>query len=126
MKAIPAFIIDHLYIWLSILFTVSGQLILKWRSDYVEIKFSGIKDWANLLTPLKDIWVLIAYGLALVASVCWLLALKKFELTYAFPFAAISYVLILLVGGVIFSESITTYKIIGCTLIMLGIFVSVK
>ena len=126
MKSLTTFFADHLVIWITIFFTVTGQLILKWRSEHINFDFTGIRDVGNLLVPLKDVWVLIAYGMALLASVSWLLALRRFELTYAFPFAAISYVLILAIGGMVFNEPITLYKVAGCSLIMIGIATSVQ
>jgi drug/metabolite transporter (DMT)-like permease len=59
-----------------------------------------------------------------LAMLCWMAALTKFELSYAYPFMSLAFVLILILSAVLFREAITAPKLIGIALIMAGIIIS--
>ena len=63
---------------------------------------------------------------AFVASVFWMLAMTKFELTYAYPFMSLSPALVFIVGIFVLGETFTIGKLLGLLIIMLGIIVTVK
>lgn len=64
----------------------------------------------------------------LVASVagmgCWLLALRRLALSKAYPWTALTYVLIPLGATAFFGEIITTGYVVGMALVMAGIVVA--
>ena len=66
------------------------------------------------------ITVVLATGLA---AVTWFLALKRLELSYAYPFMSLSFVGVLLLSGVFFGEAVTLWKTIGVALIVAGVVV---
>jgi len=49
-----------------------------------------------------------------------LLALSRVDISFAYPFLSISYVIVLFAGYLLFGESITTYRIVGVGLICVG------
>jgi len=60
---------------------------------------------------------------ALLAGVCWMAAMTKLELSFAYPFMSLSFVLVFIFSALIFHESITTPKVLGMLLIIAGIVV---
>ena len=75
-----------------------------------------------LLNP----YIIISLVLTLLAGVTWMIAMTKFEISYAYPFTLLGLVLVTIFSVVFFSESVNTYKLSGIVLIMLGIVVISK
>ena len=68
-------------------------------------------------------WVLSGFFAAFLASLTWIAAMTKLDLSHAYPFMSFNFVLVIILSGVFFHEAITTPKIIGLGLIILGIIV---
>jgi len=117
---------SHAYLLLYIAFTVSSQLIMRWRVGIAganaPIESSSAFIASLLLTP----WVWMAFLATFLAGVAWMLALTRFELTYAFPFTGVSFVLILLAGAFMFGEHVSIARIAGTLLVVLGLIVVVR
>jgi len=75
-----------------------------------------------LLNP----YIIISLILTLLAGVTWMIAMTKFEISYAYPFTLLGLVLVTIFSVVFFGESVNTYKLIGIVLIALGIVVISK
>ncbi len=118
----------YLYIFGTILFTVYGQIVLKWRLS--QIKFvlpEGIID--KILALFKiifDPFIFSGFASAFVASLFWMAAMTKFEITKAYPFMSLAPALVFLVGILFLGEQFTWGKVIGLGLIILGTIVTVK
>lgn len=61
---------------------------------------------------------LLTYG---VSTVLWLFALKRLELSLAYPFVAVGIVLTTLAGAMLFNETVSPIRILGVGLICLGV-----
>jgi len=75
---------------------------------------------------LLDPFIISGFGAAFIASLFWMSAMTKFEVSYAYPFMSISFIAVLLLSAILFNEPITLGKVIGLLLICSGIIVSVK
>jgi len=116
---------ELIYVFATIICTVYGQLILKWRVGFYGVlpaDFSGKMFF--LMKLLIDPFVLSGFFSAFLASLFWMAAISKLELSYAYPFTSLAFVLVLLLSGLIFYEPITWQKIGGMTLIVSGIILS--
>ncbi|HET7628498.1 MAG TPA: EamA family transporter [Bacillales bacterium] len=117
----------YLYIFGTICFTVYGQIILKWRiRTYGSLPQDFGQKLMFLLRLLLDPLILSGFVSAFVASLFWMAAMTKFNISYAYPFMSLSFVLVFLLSVVLFREPVTAYKLIGLGLIVLGIFVTSK
>lgn len=115
----------YLYIALTILFTVYGQLILKWQvSQAGALPLSTGAKLAFLFELLINPWIFSGFLAAFFASLCWMAAMTKFNLSHAYPFMGLSFVLVLIGSGIFFGESVTPLKIAGTALIVVGITVA--
>lgn len=113
---------SYVYIFLTILFTVYGQLAIKWQvthaGSFPENTMSKI--WF-LVRLLVNPWVISALFAALMASVSWMAAMTKLQLNHAYPFMSLTFVFVLILSGLIFHESITWPKVAAMGLIIAGI-----
>lgn len=114
----------HLYIGATILLTVYAQLVFKWQVAMAgTFPVGSMERILFLLRVLFNPWVISSYVTALLASLFWMAALTQFELSYAYPFISLTFVLVLLLSGVFFHEPITRPKILGVLLIVAGVIV---
>ena len=65
--------------------------------------------------------VVIGLIIYLAGTVFWLAALSRVDLSYAYPFASISYVIMLVASWLMFDEKITLFRIIGSVVIGVGV-----
>ena len=115
------------YIFGTIVFTVYGQLILKWRIEkYGSLPDSSFGKISFLFGLLHDPFMLSGFISALVASFFWMAAMTKFDLSYAYPFMSLSFVLVFFLSVWFFQEPITLHKAAGLLLIVTGIIVTSK
>lgn len=117
--------IGYIYIVLTILLTVYGQLILKWQVGQAGALPGGTgAKIVFLFGLLLNPWVVSGFFAAFLASLCWMAAMTRFNLSHAYPFMGLSFVLVLLGSGIFFGETITPLKITGTAMIVLGIIVA--
>jgi multidrug transporter EmrE-like cation transporter len=116
---------SYLYIAATILFTVYGQLIFKWQVSLVGAlpESADEKLWFMLRLVLKP-WVISGFVAALAASICWMMAVSKLDLSHAYPFMSLSFVLVLVLSALFFGEPLTGAKVLGMALIMAGLVVA--
>lgn len=113
----------YLFIALTILLTVYGQLVLKWQvSLHPQLLASpfSVSDIASLL--IKP-WVISAFAAAFGASLCWMAAIGRMPLSKAYPFTALSFPLIAVLAVWLFRESFDWQKVAGTVLIIAGVIV---
>ncbi len=118
----------YLYVLLTLLFTVYGQLILKWRLNQLQLTFGqGLLEKAKgLLTLLIDPYIFSGFFAAFLAAMCWMVAMSKLPITLAYPFMSLAPALVFIFGVWFLNEDFSWGKVFGLVLIGLGIFVTVK
>ena len=79
-------------------------------------------SWAFFKVALST-WQLYAAGLTAILGVLeWMVVLKHYDLSLAYPLTAISFILSLLAGLLIFHEVVPPTRWIGVVLIVVGAF----
>ena len=118
---------DYLYIFATIGFTVYGQLILKWRiSQFGSLPAESVDKLKFLLGLLFDPAIFSGFAAAFLASLAWMAAMTKFDLSHAYPFMSLNFVVVLLLSGWLLSEPMTLQKALGVGLIVLGTVVAAR
>ena len=113
---------NYLYIILTILFTVYGQVVVKWQVlNAGKFPDSPADKFSYLLQLILNPWIISSFFAAFLAAVSWMAAMTKFELSYAYPFMSASFVLVFICSGYLFHEQITAQKVAGLALIIIGI-----
>lgn len=100
-----------------------SQMLLKHGMNTIgKFEFGGDSLWK--MAPVVGLNPYVIGGLAvLVFSMgLHLMALSRVDLSFAYPFLSISYVLVLLAGYFWFGEAITPARIGGVALICVGTF----
>ena len=119
-----AFIAGFAYIVGTVLFTVYGQIVLKWRVGKVGALPAVFSHKIFvLLGVIWDPWVLSGLVAGFFAFLCWMAAMTKFELSYAYPFMSLSFLLVLVLSAILFQEPLTVSKVVGVGLIVAGIII---
>lgn len=57
---------------------------------------------------------------------CWMAAMTKFELSYAYPFMGLTFVLVSVFGVLFMGENFSLYKVLGLLLIVSGIIITAR
>jgi drug/metabolite transporter (DMT)-like permease len=79
----------------------------------------------GLLLRLISIF-LLALTIYATATILWILALKRVELSVAYPFMALAFVIVPIAGFVFLGESLTIKTFLGAALIIAGLIISVR
>jgi multidrug transporter EmrE-like cation transporter len=113
-----------LLLLMSVLSASLGQVLFKKGvliTGEVTLKSSVIGELIKLVFQPFVFSGLILY---VVSTILWLLALSKTTLNFAYPFTALTFILVMLSSRVIFLEPIPTLRYFGIALIILGILLS--
>ncbi len=119
----------YIYIFLTIIGTVYGQLVIKWRMSLkgqMPDESTVVDKLYFMVNAFMDLWIISGLAAAFLASFCWAAAMTKFELSFAYPFMSLSFVLVFILSMFIFGELFTWAKFTGICLIILGLIVSVQ
>jgi len=117
-------ILSHTYIFLTLLLGLYGQVVLKWQVDLNQPPpLDPQGKLGYLFRMLINPWVISSLLAAFLGMLSWMLALSRTELSYAYPFTSLSFVLILAASALFFGEPVTLTKLAGMLLIVTGILV---
>lgn len=120
------FVINHFYLLLAISFGVASQLIIKWKmsafsfDDYETITDKFVLAFGMLLNP----YIILSLILTILAGVTWMIAMTKFDISYAYPFTTLGFVFVFIFSVILFGEAVNWYKVIGLGFIILGLIIS--
>ncbi|WP_369010357.1 EamA family transporter [Nostoc sp. CHAB 5836] len=109
-------IIPYIILFISILFSISGQLLMKYTMSH---RNEGIFTWIFIQQLVLSISV---YCLGVVN---WILALRSVKLSVAYPLTSLNYVGILFGSYYFFNEVITLTRIAGVITIFIGVLLVV-
>lgn len=112
----------HAYVFFTVVLTTYGQLVLKWQMPGSEaLPDDLVGKLGFLVGQLRNPWIFSSFVAAAMASLTWMAALTKLELSYAYPFMSLAFVLVLLLSALLLQEGLSASKVVGTTLIALGI-----
>ncbi|WP_242054887.1 EamA family transporter [Nostoc flagelliforme] len=109
-------IIPYIILFISIVFSISGQLLMKHTMSQTN---EGLFAW-EFLKQLT-----LAVTVYCLGVVNWILALRSVKLSIAYPLTSLNYVGILFGSYYFFNEEITLTRIAGVMTIFLGVLLVV-
>ena len=112
----------YIYIALTVLLTVYGQLVLKWlvnKAGPMPVNLAAKVTF--LLGIVLSPWAISAFLSAFFASLAWMAAMTRFQLSYAYPFMSLNFVLVIMLSVWFFQEPLTLPKVVGLAFIVVGI-----
>lgn len=114
----------HLYIFLTLVFTVYGQLVLKWQiSQAGQLPVDLGDKLVFLLRQLLNPWILTGFFSAFLASLAWMAAMTRLDLNYAYPFMSLAFVIVMVFSVLFLGESLTWQRVVGTAMVMGGLIV---
>ncbi|HVL07574.1 MAG TPA: EamA family transporter [Burkholderiaceae bacterium] len=118
---------DYFYILATISFTVYGQLIIKWRMSQLGPMPQGMREkiffvFSTLLDPM----IFSGFVAAFLASMAWIAAMTRFDLSHAYPFMSLNFVIVLVLSAWLLNEPLTANRVLGVILIVLGTVVTAR
>lgn len=111
------------FIILYVIFAVLGSTLLKY-GGLENVKTLFTVPFVNINISFITLIGFVSYGLSFLL---YTILLNKFDLSFISPLTvALVYILLMITAFVIFKEPITTSKMIGCGLILIGILLMIK
>jgi drug/metabolite transporter (DMT)-like permease len=107
-----------------ILLSVYGQLVIKWRvnqSGALPVELA--KKTMFFVRLLLDPWIISVMVGGVIAALTWFAAMTKYELSYAYPFVSLAFVLVLILSAIFFHETVTVPKVLGVVLVTAGLII---
>lgn len=120
-------IAGHVYIALTLVFTVYGQLVLKWQMSHVGPLPEGTFDKLQfLLLNLLNPWIMTGLASAFVASMAWMAAMTRFDLNYAYPFMSLAFLIVMAFSVLFLHEALSVQRILGTVLVVTGLVIMTR
>ncbi len=116
-----------LRIFCLIIFSVGlsalAQISLKrgMSSDAVGKSFDATNFIEIIQTIFSSPYVILGLSLYGFGAVLWLFVLAKLDVTTAYPFVGLGFILTMILGAWLLGETLTVSKIIGTLLVSIGI-----
>ncbi|MBE0447654.1 MAG: hypothetical protein IBX64_06085 [Actinobacteria bacterium] len=111
----------------SLSLAIGGQFLLKAGMNQVGRIGAGDAVYYKtmLLKALFHPYVVMGLTLYVISSISWLIVLSRVNLSFAYPFAGLGYVIIMFISWHFLHEPVSAVRLIGAILISIGvIFIS--
>ena len=111
------------YILISVIGGAIGQVLLKKGMGSMGPLTIGASQFPSLLWKMAtNPYVVTGLGIYFLGTLFWLTALSRVDLSFAYPFASLSYILMLLASWLLLHETITPLRVAGAAVIIVGLF----
>lgn len=105
----------------SVLFATAGQILFKQGMSRVGQVFIQMNQiFRILLRIISSPLVMVGLVFYAVSVILWLVALSRSSLNYVYPFAALTFILVMLASHFIFREAVPLTRLAGIVLICSG------
>ena len=114
-----------LLILLSISIAVTGQILLKIGINRIGVVgFGSMKAFTSLFSGIiRSPMVLTGLFLYFISAVIWMVILSTVDLSFAYPFIGLSYVLVLVLSKFILKEEVNPIRWAGTFIITVGVVI---
>jgi multidrug transporter EmrE-like cation transporter len=114
-----------LLILLSITIAVGGQVLLKIGLNKIgEMRINSASALGNFfISVIKSPLVVTGRFCYVISAAIWLVVLSAVDLSFAYPFIGLTYVLILIVSKFVLKEDVNPIRWAGAAIITIGVVV---
>ncbi len=114
-----------LLILFSISIAVAGQILIKIGINHIGIvNFSGLEALKQLFFGvIKSPLVISGLFLYVISAAIWLVVLSAVDLSFAYPFIGLTYVMVLILSRFILKEDVNLIRWAGAIIITIGVIV---
>ena len=101
-----------------------AQVMLKWQAKIAaDMRIDAL---SYLRTLVFSPWFWLALMLAGVALIAWLLVLRRYPLSYAYPYISLTFPLVALLSVVALGERVSLGQVVGLGLIVVGVALNAR
>ena len=112
------------YILISVVGGAVGQIMLKkGMSSMGPLTLSASQVGSIVWRMATNPYVVVGLSIYALGTLFWLVALSRVDLSFAYPFASLSYVLMLFAAWQLFREDISLLRVVGTLVIGVGVFI---
>ena len=116
-----------LFIVLTIIGTVAGQLLVKHGMSQLGKAPTGFWDLGRFLArSLVQPYNFLGLTCAFAAALSWMTAVSQCPLSIAYPFMILSVVLVLALTPVVFGETVFLRQWVGVGIVFLGLWIATR
>lgn len=117
---------DHVWIFFTVILATYSQLVIKAQMNLIgSLPLDLSSKFFALTHVILRPWVASALFATLLSGLCWMVTLTKFDLSYAFPFTALSFPVMFMAGVMVFGEQASLSKLLGTMLVLCGVLLVV-
>jgi multidrug transporter EmrE-like cation transporter len=110
------------YILVAVVGSAAGQLLLKkGMSTMGPLTISASQIPSMLWRLGTNPYVVVGLLIYVCGTVFWLAALSRVDLTFAYPFASLSYIVMIVGGWQLFGERVDAWRVLGSLAVMAGV-----
>jgi len=111
-----------IYILVAVLASAVGQLVLKKGMASMGVLTLDPGQLGSILARIvANPYVLLGLAIYACGTLFWLVALSRVDLSYAYPFVSLSYVVMLVASWLLLNEQISLLRIAGSAVVILGV-----
>jgi len=112
------------YIMISVLGGAVGQLMLKKGMSSTGPLTLSLNQFGSILGRMAtNPYVVAGLSIYALSTLFWLLALSRVDLSFAYPFASLSYLVMLFAAWQLFKEDISILRLAGTLVICIGVII---
>ena len=109
-------------ILLSVLLNCAAQLLIR-KGMLIEGEVGMQNMLSHVGSMLTNLWLWGAMFCFLGSILLWVVVLSRVEVSYAYVFNSIGYVVLTVCAYWLFDESMSIYKIVGMAVVILGLII---
>ncbi len=108
----------------SVAFGAVGQLTLKAGMNSIVTSYGKLQLSVDTFIHMATNPLLIV-GIAIfgISTLLWLFALAKADLSFAYPFLSLTYLVVLIGGAFLFGDKVTLSRVLGFAVIIAGVWI---
>lgn len=112
----------YLFVIITIVCVTYFQVVLRWQMQKVDALPTSIvlKVVFLIKLVLTNMYLLSAYVVSVISTLCWLMAIRTMSLNTAYPLLSLSLISTSVCGSLILKESLRLSQIIGIAFILIG------
>lgn len=112
----------HLLALATPILAAISQILMKWQTSLTKDQLEELDSKLLFLAHfLLRPWVVAAFFFTFLGGLTWILAISKLELSQAYPYVAITFIVVPAAGLFIFGETMSTQKLLGSAVVVVGI-----
>ena len=110
------------FVLVTILFTVVGQLLIKWQAMQAGSLPAAWSERASFMMHLLlNPWIILGLLSAVVAACAWMLAMTRLPISIAYPMMSLTYPLVIVASWWLLGETLSLWRAVGVVFILAGI-----